>query len=490
MLWIALYLPELPLQLAQRASEITVACVIAEGPVTRPVVRCANEAARECGVVPGMTVASARALYGKLRVLPHEVSLDAEALHGLACWAGQFTPAVVVQQGEGLLLEISTTLQLHGGLKALLARLRAGLQELGYHAAPGVAPTPLAAWLLAKARQMGMKVRMCLEPALLVQRLAALPLMLLDWCDQTLTTLYTLGVRSLGQCLSLPRDGFIRRFGAERRLELDRALGEAADPRPWFTPPDHFSSRLEFGFEVNDAMMLLFPLKRLLQQLEGFLRGRGAGVQQWQLVLEHSKKQKTCITLGVSMPERSAERLLALARERLAQLALSSTVIGLGIVAENLCEFAESSRSFVPDPGAQAIGWSQLMDKLSVRLGNEQVYRLRALDDHRPEQAWKALVAGTTRYISKKAPAVPLMQAPRPLWLLKAPRALLTDNGKPLCQGKLQMLAGPERVESGWWDGNKARRDYYVARNSSGETLWIYREHQLAPAWFLHGIFG
>ena len=35
--------------------------------------------------------------------------------------------------------------------------------------------------------------------------------------------------------------GFSKRFGAARRLELDRALGLAPDPRPWFTPPEHLS---------------------------------------------------------------------------------------------------------------------------------------------------------------------------------------------------------------------------------------------------------
>lgn len=490
MLWIALYLPELPLQLSQRASESTSvgnerACVIAEGPVTRPVVRCANIAARECGVMPGMAVAAARALYGRLHVIAHDENLDADALQGLACWASQFTPGVVLQKGEGLLLEVGSTLQMHRGLKALLERICNGVKELGYHAEPGVAPTPIAAWLLAKARCIGMKVRMCLQSSLLVERLANLPLTLLDWSTDMLSTLHTLGVRSFSQCLNLPRDGFIRRFGAARRLDLDRAIGDAPDPRPWFTPPDHFSNRIEFGFEVNDAMMLLFPLKRLLQQLEGFLRGRGAGVQQWQLVLEHSRKQKTLIEIGVIAPERSAERFLALAREKLAQITLESTVIGLGVSAEHLQEFEESNSSFVPDPRAQAIGWTQLLDKLDVRLGKDKVYCLQALDDHRPEWAWKI-----NDNIRSKKIQVRLINAPRPLWLLRTPRVLFTEQGRPLCQGKLHMLAGPERVESGWWDGNKARRDYYVARNANGETFWIYREHKLAQAWFLHGIFG
>ena len=52
------------------------------------------------------------------------------------------------------------------------------------------------------------------------------------------------------------------------------------------------------------------------------------------------------------------------------------------------------------------------------------------------------------------------------------------------------MLAGPERIESGWWDGGDVQRDYYIARRADGARLWIYRECGGARRWFLHGIFG
>ena len=56
MLWIALYLPQLPLQLAQRAQQVVAPCVVVDGPALRPIVYCANHAARELGVLPGMPV--------------------------------------------------------------------------------------------------------------------------------------------------------------------------------------------------------------------------------------------------------------------------------------------------------------------------------------------------------------------------------------------------------------------------------------------------
>lgn len=494
MLWIALYLPQLSLQLVERIGKTERPCVIADGPMLRPLVFCANDSAREHGIRMEMPVAAARALAGELAVLPRDLNAEAQALHNLACWASQFTPGIVVKPGEGLLLDVSSVLTLHGGLSRLLIRIGQGIKELGYHAEPGVAPTPIGAWLLAKARHAKLPVRMCRDAALLPERLAPLPMTLLDWPVDELNKLNALGIRRIGDCLNLPRDGFIRRFGAQRRLELDRMLGTEPDPRKWFTPPDRFSSGIDFGFEVSNALMLLFPLKRLLQELEGFLRGRGAGVQHWQLKLEHMSHRSSTLDLRLVAPERSAERFLALAREKLAQITPEGPVLGIGLAATELLEFAEDSRTFIPDPRSRALGWGQLVDKLATRLGKERVYRLRAVDDHRPEQAWKQREAASAAASSRsdgKSPPVPTGRSPRPLWLLRTPRTLHSQDEQPVCQGGcLRLIAGPERIESGWWDGHSAHRDYYVARNGKGETFWIYREHRRNKDWYLHGIFS
>ena len=77
----------------------------------------------------------------------------------------------------------------------------------------------------------------------------------------------------------------------------------------------------------------------------------------------------------------------------------------------------------------------------------------------------------------------------RPTWLLAEPRPL-EGSGPPCYEGPLEIEDGPERIESGWWDGRDVRRDYYVARNPAGLRLWIFRERRAEGGWFLHGVFG
>ena len=79
---------------------------------------------------------------------------------------------------------------------------------------------------------------------------------------------------------------------------------------------------------------------------------------------------------------------------------------------------------------------------------------------------------------------------PRPVWLLHRSQRLIAEEGLPRLQGTLDLVAGPERIESGWWDGEPVGRDYFVAVNSGGEALWIYREHRNPAAWYLHGVFA
>jgi protein ImuB len=78
----------------------------------------------------------------------------------------------------------------------------------------------------------------------------------------------------------------------------------------------------------------------------------------------------------------------------------------------------------------------------------------------------------------------------RPAWLLKRPRRLKLHGGRPCLDGQLRIVDGPERIESGWWDGFDVMRDYFIARSDNGATFWIYRERVPSGDWFLHGVFS
>ena len=82
-----------------------------------------------------------------------------------------------------------------------------------------------------------------------------------------------------------------------------------------------------------------------------------------------------------------------------------------------------------------------------------------------------------------------LPSQPRPLWMLDKPLRLMMRDQRPIYRRPLKMLTRTERIEAGWWDGNRVERDYYVAADDRGHMFWVYRE-RLSGEWYLQGLFG
>jgi protein ImuB len=97
----------------------------------------------------------------------------------------------------------------------------------------------------------------------------------------------------------------------------------------------------------------------------------------------------------------------------------------------------------------------------------------------------------------KRREAAPA-QLIRPAWLMEIPLELKLQRQQPVYGSPLKLIAGPERIEAGWWDDALVARDYFIAENDLGQLLWIYREHSEHNAagagknqsWYLQGLFG
>ena len=487
MLWVALEMPSLPLQIVERAGVCGDPLVISEGSMQRPTVACANDAARAAGIREGHAVAAAKALASSLRVLARDPQAERDSLERIAAWAAQFTPMVSVD-GQGIVLEIESSLRLFDGHAKLTAAIQRGVHALGYRAAFGIAPTPLAARLFARAEARGLQVRSCLATTDLRERLEDLPVFLLEWNEKILARLTDLGILRLRDLLALPSEGLARRFGPEVVAALDRLTGKLADPRLPYVPPAHFRSRLELPAEADGVEALLFPLKRLLAEFEGAMRGRGAGVQRLVLVLEHGRKSRTRVVLEFGSPDRDPEFILSIAREKLGRLTLSAPTIAIALVADTLLAYVPRSDAWLPGPAEQALEGERLVERLAARLGRDRVFGIAIADDHRPEKN------GVRHHFrpgaEKRKWCLTPFFSPRPVWLVHRPQRLIVNDGSPSLQGALALIAGPERIECGWWDGEEVRRDYFVAANPNGETFWIFREHRDPSAWYLHGVFA
>jgi protein ImuB len=414
-----------------------------------------------------------------LSVFPAGVAGDgkaeAAALSRLAGWAGRFTSIVSLAPPRELLLEVGGSLRLFGGPDRLVGEVEAGLQDLGYTFATALAPTPLAATLLARDRP-GTRLA---DGDRLEHELARVGLGALDVAPETLDALRGIGARTVGDCLGLPRAGLARRVGLDLLRTLDRALGVVPDPREPFVPPPRYEGALALPAAVTAVEPLLFAARRLLVEAEGYLAARGCGAAALRWTLRHHGGRGTRIDVGLASPARDPGRLLKLLRERLERTRLDGPVEGVELAVDEILPLVPANLDLWRARAAQSEqAWPELLDRLRARLGAAAVQGLRLAADHRPERAFVRTEAGAADRSEQ-----PLPVGPRPLWLLSAPAPLEPSP-------HLTLVSGPERIESGWWDGADAQRDYFVAEDRAGLRLWAFRERAGQRRWFLHGIFG
>jgi len=513
MLWVAVHCHRLALDVFERGLEQPLIAVCDRQQLLQ-----VTAAAAALGLRPGMKRATALALAPALILAERNPAAERDALEQIATWTLQFSPCVSLQPPDGILIEIEPSLRLFGGEQRLLDRLRQGIGQLGFALCMASAPTASGAWLMARWRD-GASIT---HESQLHAQLAPLPLLQMDSAAPHLQTLAGIGARTFGDLARLPRAGLARRFGKTLLAELDTALGRLPEPRRWFEAPPRFDVRLELPSQVEHAEALLFAARRLLLQLCGWLTARHAVAQHAVITGEHDSDRHahaaTRIELRLSQPSRDPERLLGVLRERLAVTRLPAPVHTLRLSCERISPLAGTHGELFPVPasGTEALG--RLVERLQARLGREQVQRLVLAADHRPEAAYRieplshlAQPASPARSANPAAHdaaagdhARGLPGIPRPLWLLQHPVPLHERNDRPWWQGPLTLLAGPERIEGGWWDGHLVQRDYFVAESETAGWLWIYRTRASEAAasgdasrngeptggWFLQGVFG
>ena len=467
-LWLAAHFPALGFENHCRA--------VADGVDSRPMALVenrrivqANAPAERLGLETGTTLATAVAIVDELAYFERDLDEERRRLAwlGLACY--RYSSRVSIEPPAGLLVEAGGSSQLFGGMRTLTEALDCRFRRLGHAANIAVAATPAAATALARANE---GVFLAEDAATALHRV---PLACADVSERHLERLANMGLRSLGQLLALPQQEVGKRFGHDLVDYLARLRGRKADPRECIEPPERFRSALHLPESVDDKEALSFPMRRLADELGAWLAARQFGIEA--LTWEFKPLRGDAVRLAVRFAEPTAEQtaFLALSRLRLERAELPREVMSIALAADSPTPFMPPAADLLAKRQA-AMSRAELTDRLAARLGDDAIQTLQTIDDHRPERAWALLPAAAgVRHDKAKttASAVATSDAStkrRPLWLLDVP--------KPVAIEDFTLLAGPERIETGWWDGAEHRlcRDYFVAIAKSGAQCWIYRQ--------------
>lgn len=440
---------------------------------------------------------------------PREVKsqFDASSLFELAA---HYSPVVCWRQDQhneyaGWLVEVHSSFRLFGGAQALLSQLWQNTEDFPGELHLANHHTATGAWWLGKCAPARNQDDFLAMLDFNENSLLALPISVLD-CDTKLqTTWRQCGFGRIGDLWRLPRDGFLKRFGAPALAELDSGFGvqnKLAPAAVVHKPANTFEQEKELPFHSNRLDLLEHHAQELLEAVCHWLKQQKHGARELQWGFIHARGEEVLCLRSAQVTDCS-ETWKRLLHHQLGRMQFNDDIRNLRVRCTHSELLPNMSNSFLPDPAEGTRNWNSTCDVLRARLGEQTVLFAATESDPRPEHS---IVLQHTPLIKnaniafKKGEKIHTPElnnttlpcsAPRPLWLLPHPKPIQGKAPAWKAGGPWQLLSGPERVEFGWWDARPCKRDYYCARDSNSSLVWLYKDLlEDDSRWFLHGYFA
>ena len=515
-----------------------------------------NAAAEQAGIRTGMTLADARAILPELRTSEADPEADNRSLTQLADWCGRFSPWTAPDEdgagaafgGAGSVwLDVTGCAHLFGGENALMRDITDRLAGLGFTAWAAIADTPGAAWAAARYTSYKRKHWTSIRKGQVRDAIAGMPIAGLRLAPATVAGLQAVGLRRICDLMPIPRTALVDRFGSEVADRLDQALGDRPEPVSPLTLSTPWNARRAFAEPIGRAEDIADAVRGLARELAATLEADGLGARRLTLAFYHPDGTIARLEAGTSRASRSAAHLARLFTAKLDRIEAAFGIDAITLTATVSEKLSPTQAALDRRHDHDEAGVAELADKLSNRLGGENVVQMTLQESHIPERAI-ATSPATAR--TRPVPAAPWrtgsslhrsLPRPRPLRLLPRPEeveavAPVPDDPPVMFRWRKQVFRiehadGPERIAPEWWndglglletepesvDGNPEDgagndgienaptgsgassiqdniRDYYRVEDRRGRRFWVYREGIYRPGaqphWYVHGVFG
>ncbi|WP_210449182.1 Y-family DNA polymerase [Vibrio crassostreae] len=489
MLWLYIHFPSLQLDTLFNSNELGSSEDSREQPIIivdekdHRVLQ-ANPAALQSGISPGMGLGSAAALCHNLHVHPYSIELEKSKLKEIAQWAYLVTSDMALLPPSGLLIKASNMLSLYDGLDNYWHELKSHLETLNIQFSFATGYSPLAATLLGK-QAINQATNNVEQMKAWVNQQA---LSSSELPTKQVERLNRVGINIVEELLKLPLQEVARRFDIDLVNYVGRLNGQFKHPIDFYHPPENFQQYLELLFDIENILFIEKPLLKLLNQLECFLKLRDRVAFELTLTLHLRDKDDHPVSFYSAQGDYLAGKWANLTHLTLESLKITAPVQGLTL---SLTRHGEPQMAYhdLFDGNTGTLAALDLLSLLQAKLGQARIQTPKIQHDPRPEKANQYSIPTLSKSVSKsKTPSEFEQQTTdlsvnqqrlRPSILLPEPE-VLTEN--------VTLSQGPERIVSGWWDGEKIIRDYFIAHSENGRWLWVFRTPD--KQWFLHGLFS
>lgn len=433
-------------------------------------------------------------------------SADTAQIGELASICLRTTDQIYMPGNDTLALDIRSSLRLFGGPKGFSRALRPALQDklrqldLPIVYTESASPSAAASVLLSRAGHNALipvveGLRSGLG-SIAIEHLAL---------DLTIKKrMAACGLHYLRDLWRMPSAALRLRFGRELSEYLLQLLGTHRTNMPRWHEQLIFDETFTPDASAETPADILFLAEHLLDQLDSFLRKHHKTTDQLRFELIDIKNHSQTIELFTRSPVRNNPFWLRLLELKLQKGLIHNPVISLCLRCSNFQNFYPAGAH----PGQSRVQHAVsdktnpgLLELLSTRLGKDAIFTLHHQEDYDPLAAGNYLQLGhcqTTKMLLNTPRSNGFLTAGKqPSLLLPSPIRLTTRYQKPVYISPLTLTQGPERIETHWWTGQDIQRDYYIARNLQGMSLWIFRDLKLSKesatahsCWFLQGLFA
>lgn len=461
----------------------------------RMIITAANAIAERKGVHTGMVLADARAVLPDLQVRDDQPKLITRLLEKIAAWCIRFTPIAAIDAPDGLLLDVSGCTHLWGGDERYAADIKAKLNDKGYEVAIAMADTIGAAWALAR---FGKNERI-IQSGAHIEALMPLPPEALRLEAESIARLHKLGLHQVKQFIRMPRASLRKRFGTHFILQLDRALGQAIETITPVKPVEPYQERLPCLEPISTATGIEIALKQLLETLCLRLRQEQRGLRTAVFKSYRVDGKLEEISISTGRPSYSVLHLYKLFETKLPTI---EPALGIELFVLEATKVEEhmpaQEKMWQGSAGLEDMRLSELIDRLSNRVGSQSVHRYLPDEHYWPERSFKLSTS-----LQEQPATTWRADRLRPLQVLHRPEKI--DVSAPIpdyppmlfrYQGKVHQIVkadGPERIEQEWWLQQGQHRDYYRVEDEEGHRYWLFRLGHYDDKtfqWFLHGFFA
>jgi protein ImuB len=461
----------------------------------RKIITATNAIAIKNGIEEGMVLADARAILPSLQYFDEKPSLVPRLLRKISAWCIRFTPYAAVDPPAGIILDASGCPHLWGSNETYVNDIVNRLQTKGFHAKAAIADTIGCAWAVARFGK-----KMVIENERHVDALLGLPPESLRIEASSVERLHKLGLKRVENLISIPQSSLRRRFGKLIVQRLNQAFGAEQEFIEPVYPIEPYHERLPCLEPIATHGAIEIALQQLLETICKRLAKEGKGIRTAFFKGYRIDGKIVNIEISTSRASNNPNHLF-----HLFELKLSTFEPGLGI--ELFVLEAKKVDDHIPTQsecwkhttGLNNNALSELIDRISGRLGAQAIQRYLPDEHYWPERSFKPAIS-----LAEQAMTEWKVDRRRPLQLLSPPERIqvtapIPDYPPMLFRykdkvHKVKKADGPERIEQEWWIHEGEHRDYYAVEDEEGCRYWLFRcghyDEGKKTQWFLHGFFA